>query len=948
MLSIAQQIYYKWDICHKKSTSDEGRFTGVLSESKVDLNPHQVEAALFAFKSPLSKGAILADEVGLGKTIEAGILLSELWAEHKRHILIIVPASLRNQWSMELLEKFFLPSLILEQGSYKTIAAKTENPFQTDESIIICSYQFAVTHADELSKVMWNLVVIDEAHKLRNVYKKGNVTANVLKETLRPYKKILLTATPLQNNLRELYGLISIIDDEFFSSVQTFEEQYNTISIRDNSKYGELKARIAHIAHRTLRNQVQEYVKYTKRIPFVQEYHPSKKEIDLYEAVSDYLFREGTYGIPDRIRPLLSFLYRKIMSSSAYALSFTLQSTIERLKRIKDEGRQILSMSSVLNDLETIDNDDNSDSYETVEISEQDKAAIDNEIEELRHYVSMAEGIGCETKAQALLKALTASFDKVERLGGLRRALIFTESRKTQEYLKNFFEANGFRDKVVCFNGTNSNDEANNIYQKWLLTHAGTSYVTGNFQIDKKQALVDFFKDSAEIMIATEAGAEGINLQFCSLVVNYDMPWNPQRIEQRIGRCHRYGQKHDVVVVNFVNKANAADCRVYELLSTKFNLFEGVLGSSDEILGSIDSTFDLESRLSSILRVCRTESEINKAFDSLQKELEDVISERIKDTKKTLLENFDEDVVNLLKVRQDDDEKRIDSYIRHFWKLALVALNGFISDINENTSSFKLDADISNEIKAGVYSVNKKETDKIQIRATSSIGSYILRQIPYLNVVEDVTFDLTSYPYRSILLEEYKDKAGWLIAYEVSSTNEYDDEENIIFCAITDDKYVLPAEFGFKLLELEAKESVTCKLPDHIKEDTEYIFDKNIEKYKDQVNARMEEYASYEIEKYESWSDDKLVPLQKEIIDIRKERDTIHRQIRKEKDIKTKLLLKKQENHLSEKLSKKQRQLFDLEDEYNKNVDTMTTKLLKSLECNFDKRTLFSIRWRIV
>ena len=140
----------------------------------------------------------------------------------------------------------------------------------------------------------------------------------------------------------------------------------------------------------------------------------------------------------------------------------------------------------------------------------------------------------------------------------------------------------------------------------------GTSYVTGNVQIDKKQSLVDFFKDSAEIMIATEAGAEGINLQFCSLVVNYDMPWNPQRIEQRIGRCHRYGQKHDVVVVNFVNKANAADCRVYELLSTKFNLFEGVLGCSDEILGSIDSAFDLESRLSSILRVCRTESEINK------------------------------------------------------------------------------------------------------------------------------------------------------------------------------------------------------------------------------------------------------------------------------------------------------------------------------------------------
>ena len=109
MISSIQQLYYAWDISHKKSVSDDSRFTGVLSEARVDLNPHQVEAALFAFKSPLSKGAILADEVGLGKTIEAGIILSEMWAENKRNILIVVPASLRNQWNIELMEKFYLP-----------------------------------------------------------------------------------------------------------------------------------------------------------------------------------------------------------------------------------------------------------------------------------------------------------------------------------------------------------------------------------------------------------------------------------------------------------------------------------------------------------------------------------------------------------------------------------------------------------------------------------------------------------------------------------------------------------------------------------------------------------------------------------------------------------------------------------------------------------------------
>ena len=136
-----------------------------------------------------------------------------------------------------------------------------------------------------------------------------------------------------------------------------------------------------------------------------------------------------------------------------------------------------------------------------------------------------------------------------------------------------------------------------------------------------RSALVDYFRDEGRIMIATEAGAEGINLQFCSLVVNYDLPWNPQRIEQRIGRCHRYGQKHDVVVVNFLNRKNEADQRVFELLSEKFQLFEGVFGASDEVLGAIESGVDFEKRIADIYQHCRQTEEIKAAFDQLQLEL---------------------------------------------------------------------------------------------------------------------------------------------------------------------------------------------------------------------------------------------------------------------------------------------------------------------------------------
>ena len=614
MLSPIQQLYYAWDISHKKSVSDDSRFTGVLSEAHVDLNPHQVEAALFAFKSPLSKGAILADEVGLGKTIEAGIILSEFWAENKRNILIVVPASLRNQWNIELMEKFYLPSFIMDSNSFQEGKAQI---FKGAKSIYICSYNFAVSNAEYFKSINWDLIVFDEAHKLRNVYNKDNIMANTLRVSFRDYKKILLTATPLQNNLNELYGLISIIDPEFFSSPDTFAKQYNAVSTRDNAKYGELKGRIAHIIHRTLRNQVEEYVNFTKRIALVQKYYPSQAEITLYQQVSNYLMREGTYGVPKRLRPLLSLSVRKIMSSSAYAFEYTLERFIHRLEVYKETNIMPSVLECITNDCDT--KEEEYDIYDNIQpepCSHIDD--IDKEIAELRGYCDLARNIGEETKSKELLNALSVSFEKLKRLGGLKKALIFTESRRTQEYLYKYLNEHGYKDKVICFNGTNTSEDSKNIYRLWLMQYAGTSRISGSTVIDRKQAIVDTFRDKAEILIATEAGAEGINLQFCSLVINYDMPWNPQRIEQRIGRCHRYGQKNDVVVVNFVNQANYADIRVYELLNKKFSLFNGVFGASDEILGAIDSGVDFERRLNSIYSTCRTEREIAAAFDELQ------------------------------------------------------------------------------------------------------------------------------------------------------------------------------------------------------------------------------------------------------------------------------------------------------------------------------------------
>ena len=292
---------------------------------------------------------------------------------------------------------------------------------------------------------------------------------------------------------------------------------------------------------------------------------------------------------------------------------------------------------------ESADDDDDNEASTAPTPSGQ-AAAIGREIEELKGYRKLADSIRANAKGDALLIALKIAFAKAHELGAPRKALIFTESRRTQLYLLQLLEENGYGGQIVLFNGTNADAASKAIYKQWLKRHEGRDSISGSPTSDMRSALVEEFRDRACIMIATESAAEGVNLQFCSLVVNYDLPWNPQRIEQRIGGCHRYGQKYEVVVVNFLNRENQADQRVFELLDEKFKLFDGVFGASDEVLGTLASGADFESRINAIYQSCRSLPEINAAFDQLQKEFETKITAGLSDARQKLLENFDHEV----------------------------------------------------------------------------------------------------------------------------------------------------------------------------------------------------------------------------------------------------------------------------------------------------------------
>jgi SNF2-related domain len=298
--------YLAYELTKRCASDNVEKLAPVLADAQVDLTPHQVDAALFAFRSPFSKGAILADEVGLGKTIEAGLLLAQYWAEHKRRLLVIVPANLRRQWQQELADKFYLPAVILETHSFnEAIRAGNLNPLQ-QSAVVLCSYQFARAKEPYLRQTPWDLVVLDEAHRLRNVYKATSKIAVALKQALAPFPKLLLTATPLQNSLLELYGLVSSIDEYAFGNLHSYRARFARPG--NDTDFFALKERLKPLCKRTLRRQVLEYVKYTNRHALVQEFVPSADEQRLYDCVSTYLQRPTLYALPASQRQLVTHI----------------------------------------------------------------------------------------------------------------------------------------------------------------------------------------------------------------------------------------------------------------------------------------------------------------------------------------------------------------------------------------------------------------------------------------------------------------------------------------------------------------------------------------------------------------------------------------------------------------------------------------------------------------
>ena len=954
-----QRQFWAWQLLRQAASGSVESLAGTLVDAQVDLNPHQVEAALFACQNPLAKGVILADEVGLGKTIEAGLVISQRWAERRRRILIIVPANLRKQWHQELLDKFSLEALILEAKSYNSLRkGGVANPFDADRPII-CSYPFARGKEHDVRRVAWDLVVLDEAHRLRNVYKPGNIIGRTLLAALEHVQsKVLLTATPLQNSLLELYGLVSFIDDRVFGDLDSFRSQFGQLG--KTQTFAALRSRLSPLCKRTLRRDVQPFVQYTQRRALVQEFTPSDDERRLAAEVGDYLRRPRLEALPSGQRQLISMVLWKLLASSSHAIAGALDTMANRLQKLVTSPTLPADLAEELDeDFEALDEvaeewSEDSPSATAESLDADKAAAIAAELSELRQFVVAARQIRQDAKGQALLQGLERAFAELHRLGGPRKAIVFTESRRTQDYLLSLLERTPYGDGIVLFNGTNGDARAKTIYRDWLARHAGTDRISGSKAADTRAALVEHFRDQGTVMIATEAGAEGINLQFCSLVINYDLPWNPQRIEQRIGRCHRYGQKHDVVVLNFVDRSNEADRRVYELLEQKFKLFDGVFGASDEVLGAIGSGVDVERRIADIYAHCRTHEEIRDRFEQLQLDLAGDISDAMVRTRQMLLEHFDDEVHDKVRLGAARGQEVRSRHERLLMQLTFGELGDAVEPLGDDAFDMaQAPAGAPVDVPVGRYELPRRSGDAQHLyRLQHPLAQWVLQRASQRELpAARLRFDYAAYGSQVATLKPLRGKSGWLTVRLLTVEALEEKEQHLIVAGVTDDGNALPEQDAEKLLRLPASEEPAGLFAagsggasDALDQDAATRKQALLR----EARQRQLRFFELEVQKLDGWADDLKFGLEQRIKDVDREIKDVRRSATVSPTLDEKLSWQKRQRDLEAERNRLRRELFDRQDEVERRRGAVIEELEGQLAQRVDEQTLFTVEWELV
>ena len=571
----------------------EEKLLPVYASSNIKIYPFQIAAADFALRSRYQKGAVLCDEAGLGKSHEAMLIIAQKWLEGRRILLAVPNADLLCQWTA-LMEQFYsVPYIVLStRAQWDTLVTTDEpNPF-LQSAVVITTYEFAAANEEAAKAVPWDLVVFEEANALSAVYQEGNRQAKALKRIAGSAFKLLLTGTPIEKNIMDLYGLIWFIDETVLPDEREFLARY----LRRSERYPELAELVRPTCFRTLRAQAQSYAKVTRRVLLTYEYTPSPQEQALYDLLYAYVNQPVKRAFPEMDQYELALRLLGLQGSSTAAILQTIRGVVKRLERMPDAA---------------------------------------GELAQWREMETAALEVKQDAKAVELLNALKLGLSVIKKRGGARKAVIFTESVETQNMLFPLLEG---RYKTSLYRG-------------------GADY-----------SAIQAFKQDGEVLISTDNGARGFNLEEAAFVIHYDLPYNTLKLEQRIDRCHRLGQENDVLSLAFINRDNLADVRKLELASKRTLVSDGVFGLTDSVLGGF--TDDLEGGFQSAAAKLRTRAQVEVDFQQVLTLHEEENRKAVSEAENVLFTTFTRELARRVNLSPRYIDRRANELNEALWQLA--------------------------------------------------------------------------------------------------------------------------------------------------------------------------------------------------------------------------------------------------------------------------------------
>jgi hypothetical protein len=537
--------------------------------------------------------------------------------------------------------------------------------------------------------------------------------------------------------------------------------------------------------------------------------------------------------------------------------------------------------------------------------------------------------------------------DEIEGKGGARKAVIFTESVRTQMYLRDLLEHHGYAGQVVLMNGQNGDQQSRETYAGWLEKHRGTDKVSGSKSADMKAAIVEAFKgEDKTILIATESGAEGINLQFCSLLVNFDLPWNPQRVEQRIGRCHRYGQKIDVTVVNMLNLKNQTEQRIHELLSEKFHLFEGVFGASDEVLGTLSSGVDFEKQVLEIVQRGRTPEQVQLEFDALKSTIQDKIDAAFEDARNRLLGEMDTTVISKLQDRGKELARILPEYVQRLLITAHAELEG---------AEFVRPDDDTFRYQGCTYTTKWPQADEQDwqfFRVNDGLCAEMIEAAKARNhegPPHAMIFRPDLYPYEGQVgaIRDLTGQAGWLRVFKATMPTPEALREELIIACTTDDGRTIPSDVADQLFIVPADEAgrPSDPPPDAV---LGAIEQQQFGDFSDRVLSENEAWIDAESDRLDRYAADIEIEMDAQIKVLEEEAKELRKQSRSAAlTVEDKLALKRKIKRLEDDIDELKLTKFQKRREARQKVEDMLDDFAAALNLKPQIKPLFTLRWSV-